>query len=173
MEQFCELARCVPESRSTMRPDESYLRFAAEPEFAQMPQTRRPVRNMQLINVNAVQTQPLQAPLNGLAEVCGRRIVGPLIRAGTVPASLSRNYEIRRTASAVLRSLGCPQMPSPVRRIAPKPRRCTEISPSSETFPAAIAENSFLFTIASKILIFHFSSRSNVSSLRPLNAHGN
>src|SRR5579872_4046175 len=53
------------------------------------------------------------------------------------PSSTAR----RRTASARLRSRGGPQMPSPVRRIAPKPRRCTESSPPSETVPAAAAEN--------------------------------
>src|SRR5216683_1559632 len=30
-------------------------------------------------------------------------------------------------------------MPSPVRRIAPKPRRCTEISPPSKTFPLGLS----------------------------------
>src|SRR5713226_7870321 len=53
----------------------------------------------------------------------------------------------RRTANAALRSFGGPQMPSPVRRMAPKPRRCTEISPPSETSPAIVAESSFLFMI--------------------------
>src|SRR6266446_714871 len=53
----------------------------------------------------------------------------------------------RRTAKAALRSFGGPQIPSPVRRIAPKPRRCTEISPPSETSPAKLAESSFLFMI--------------------------
>src|SRR5208283_926217 len=63
----------------------------------------------------------------------------------------------RRTASAPLRSFGGPQMPSPVRRIAPNPRRCTEISPPNETSPAVFAESSFLFMIASKILPFSIS----------------
>src|SRR6266566_2434970 len=53
----------------------------------------------------------------------------------------------RRTANAAFRSFGGPQIPSPVRRIAPKPRRCTEISPPSETSPAKLAESSFLFMI--------------------------
>src|ERR1700692_3741493 len=53
----------------------------------------------------------------------------------------------RRTAKALLRSLGGPQMPSPVRRMAPKPRRCTEICPPSEISPAKLAESSFLFMI--------------------------
>src|SRR3981081_515118 len=64
------------------------------------------------------------------------------------PSSTAR----RRTANAALRSFGGPQMPSPVRRIAPNPRRCTEISPPSETFPAAFAESSFLFMIDLQIL---------------------
>src|SRR5205807_7792707 len=53
----------------------------------------------------------------------------------------------RRTANAPLRSFGGPQMPSPVRRMAPKPRRCTEISPPSKTSSATLAESSFLFMI--------------------------
>src|ERR1700730_6282750 len=53
----------------------------------------------------------------------------------------------RRTANALLRSFGGPQMPSPVRRIAPKPRRCTEICPPSEPSPAKLAESSLLFMI--------------------------
>src|SRR5260370_7982308 len=60
---------------------------------------------------------------------------------------IARPTARRKTANAPWRSLGGPQMPSPVRRIAPKPRRCTEISPPSETSPAILAENSFLFTI--------------------------
>src|SRR5712691_3632821 len=60
-----------------------------------------------------------------------------------IPSSTAR----RRTASADLRSFGGPQMPSPVRRIAPKPRRCTEISSLSKISPAAFAESSFLFII--------------------------
>src|SRR5260370_6460853 len=60
---------------------------------------------------------------------------------------ISSSTARRRTAKAALRSFGGPQMPSPVRRIAPKPRRCTEISPPSETFLAKLAESSFLFTI--------------------------
>src|SRR5229473_2130537 len=51
------------------------------------------VRNMQLINVDAVETQSLKASLNRLAKVRGSRIVGPLIRARTVPASLGGNYK--------------------------------------------------------------------------------
>src|SRR5437879_6184669 len=60
---------------------------------------------------------------------------------------ISSSAARRRTAKAALRFLGGPQMPSPVRRIAPKPRRCTEISPPSETSPAKLAESSFLFMI--------------------------
>src|SRR5229473_6358993 len=60
---------------------------------------------------------------------------------------ISSSTAWRRTANAPLRSFGGPQMPSPVRRIAPKPRQCTEISPPSETSPAKLAESSFLFMI--------------------------
>src|SRR5690348_6032822 len=58
----------------------------------------------------------------------------------STPSSTAR----RSTANAPLRSFGGPQMPSPIRRIAPKPRRCTEISPPSKTSPAKLAESSFL-----------------------------
>src|SRR5207302_368016 len=54
------------------------------------------VRNMQLINVDAVQAQSLEASLDGLAKMRGSCIVGPLIRAGTVPASLGGNYQASR-----------------------------------------------------------------------------
>src|SRR6266403_3388958 len=53
----------------------------------------------------------------------------------------------RKTANAPWRSFGGPQMPSPVRRIAPKPRRCTESSPPSEISPARLAERFFLFMV--------------------------
>src|SRR6267143_1545301 len=60
---------------------------------------------------------------------------------------ISSSTARRRTDKAALRSFGGPQIPSPVRRIAPKPRRCTEISPPSETSPAKVAESSILFII--------------------------
>src|ERR1700682_448075 len=60
---------------------------------------------------------------------------------------ISRSRVRRRAANAPLRSFGGPQMPSPVRRIAPKPRRCTESLPPSKTSPAALAERFFLLTI--------------------------
>src|SRR5580700_1264708 len=58
---------------------------------------------------------------------------------------ISSSTARRRTANAAFRSRGGPQMPSPVRRIAPKPSRCTDSSPPSKTFPAKLAETSFLF----------------------------
>src|SRR6266436_555341 len=81
---------------------------------------------------------------------------------------MSSSTARRRTAMAPLRSFGGPQMPSPVRRIAPKPRRCTEISPPNEIFPAALAETSFLFInslqnsyfSSSSLLTEHGASRS-------------
>src|SRR5258708_34723660 len=51
---------------------------------------------MKLITVDAVQAQPLETSLNRLAKVRGSCIVGPLIRAGTVPASLGGNYKASR-----------------------------------------------------------------------------
>src|ERR1700741_316842 len=73
------------------------------------------------------------------------------------PSSTAR----RRIAKAPLRSFGGPQMPSPVRRMAPKPSRCTEISPPSDTFPAKPAESSFLFTIDLQDSCFSFLFRAD------------
>src|SRR5260370_28947638 len=60
---------------------------------------------------------------------------------------ISSSTARRRTANAAWRSFGGPQMPAPVRRIAPNASRCTEISPPSETSPATPAESSFLLMI--------------------------
>src|SRR5205085_5566958 len=62
---------------------------------------------------------------------------------------------LRRTAIASVRFFGGPQIPSPVRRMAPKPRRCTEASRPSGTLPAKLADTCFAFMISSKTLI-HF-----------------
>src|SRR3989442_7341371 len=51
------------------------------------------VRNVQLIKVDTVQAQSLEASLNGFAKVRGSCIVSPLIRTGTVPASLRGDYQ--------------------------------------------------------------------------------
>src|SRR5260370_18047628 len=72
---------------------------------------------------------------------------------------ISSSTARRRTASAPFRSVGGPQMPSPVRRMAPKPRRWTEISPPSEIFPAKLAEISFLFMLSSNTVNSNFVSR--------------
>src|SRR6202521_3061118 len=50
------------------------------------------VWNVQLVNVDAVQSQSLEAALNRFAKVRRSCIVGPLIRAGTVPSSLGPNH---------------------------------------------------------------------------------
>src|SRR5882762_2944307 len=79
----------------------------------------------------------------------------------------------RRTAMAPLRSFGGPQMPSPVRRIAPKPRRCTESSLPNETSPANLAETSFLFTLTSRIVRFTFHGvHARVPILKLIAGHG-
>src|SRR6266850_5155601 len=61
------------------------------------------------------------------------------------PSSVAR----RRTASAEAGSLGGPQIPSPVIRMAPKPRRRTVSSPPNETVPLEAASGlailSFIF----------------------------
>src|SRR4051812_35978208 len=51
------------------------------------------------------------------------------------PSSTAR----RRTARAVSSSAGRPVMPGPVRRIAPKPRRLTSISPAIANVPDFVA----------------------------------
>src|SRR5205807_8882625 len=85
-----------------------------------------------------------------------------------MPSSTAR----RRTASAPFRSFGEPQMPSPVRRIAPKPRRWTEVSPPSEMFPAKLAEISFLFILTSNTVNSNFvSQRSRRQSFNRQRAH--
>src|ERR1700675_4776506 len=76
----------------------------------------------------------------------------------------------RRTFRAPFRSFGGPQMPAPVRRIAPKPRRWTEISPPSEIFPAKLAEISFFFILTSNCINSNFVSRWR-SRRQPFNRH--
>src|ERR1700733_11293169 len=49
----------------------------------------------------------------------------------------------RSTERARARSFGGPHTPSPVMRMAPKPRRCTFNSPSSEKLPLRFAETDF------------------------------
>src|SRR3989475_11017864 len=53
------------------------------------------------------------------------------------PSSTAR----RRTAIAAAGFLGGPQIPSPVIRMAPKPRRCTVSSPPSEIVPLEAAHD--------------------------------
>src|ERR1700722_406121 len=55
----------------------------------------------------------------------------------------------RRTAIAAARSFGGPQIPSPVRRIAPKPRRLTVSSSPSLMVPAAAADRLVAFLVVS------------------------
>src|SRR5437667_4636118 len=54
------------------------------------------VRNMQLIYIDAIQVQSSETSLNRLAKMRGSSVVSPLIRAGTVPASLGGNYKASR-----------------------------------------------------------------------------
>src|ERR1039458_1432537 len=58
----------------------------------------------------------------------------------------------RRTAIAAARSFGGPQIPSPVRRIAPKPRRLTVSSPPSSIVPAVAADRLVAFLVPSFIV---------------------
>src|SRR6266481_3097090 len=70
------------------------------------------------------------------------------------PSSIAR----RRTAIAAAGSLGGPQIPSPVIRMAPKPRRLTVSSPPSETFPPLAADRlvvfPFIFTLQKYLCTF-------------------
>src|SRR5579871_2141882 len=52
------------------------------------------IGRMQLIQLDALESQPLQAAFNRLAQVIGARIMGPLIWSGTVPPALGRDNEI-------------------------------------------------------------------------------
>src|ERR1700746_3140181 len=66
------------------------------------------------------------------------------------PSSTAR----RSTAKAAWRSLGGPQMPSPVSRMAPNPRRQTESSPPRSIIPAKFADISLVFMISSNLIPF-------------------
>jgi len=50
---------------------------------------------MELTDVDALQTQALQAAFQRFGEVLGARVVRPLIRAGTFPYTLGGNHQIR------------------------------------------------------------------------------
>src|SRR5580704_16166450 len=78
--------------------DQANLAFVSQlsQSFYRCPKRYDGIRNMQLINVDAVQAQSFQASLNRLAKVRRSCIVGPLIRTGTVPASLGRNHQASR-----------------------------------------------------------------------------
>src|SRR5229473_6155048 len=65
------------------------------------------------------------------------------------PSSIAR----RRTAIAAAGSFGGPQIPSPVIRIAPKPRRLTVSSPPSEIVPPLAADRLVAFLVF--LFIFH------------------
>src|SRR2546429_4137395 len=69
------------------------------------------------------------------------------------PSSTAR----RRTAIAAAGFLGGPQIPSPVIRMAPKPRRLTVSSPPSEIVPLEAADKPFVFLIFSLIVILQSS----------------
>src|SRR6266699_1867196 len=77
-----------------MRPGESYLHLAVRPEFP--PRPRRTPRSVQLINVDAIQAQSLEAALDRFAKVFRSCIVSPLIWTRTIPASLGRNHQTGR-----------------------------------------------------------------------------
>src|ERR1700735_915973 len=54
------------------------------------------IRNVQLIEVDTLQSQSFQTAFHGLAKVLGRCIVGPLIWSGAVPSPFGRNHNSGR-----------------------------------------------------------------------------
>src|SRR5712664_1811924 len=75
------------------QPDQANLAFVSQLSQGFHRRFKRDdwVRNMQLIYVDTVQAQSLEASLNRLAKVRGSCIVSPLVRARPVPASLGCN----------------------------------------------------------------------------------
>src|SRR4030095_5872962 len=51
---------------------------------------------MQLVDVDAIQAQPLQAAIDGLAQVFRAGVVSPLPGSWTIPSTLGRNHKIPR-----------------------------------------------------------------------------
>ncbi len=84
--------------RDVGQPDQANLAFVSQlrQSFHRRLKRDNGVRNMQLINVDAIHAHSLEASFNRLAQVRGSCIVGPLIRARTVPASLSCDYNTNR-----------------------------------------------------------------------------
>src|SRR6516162_4655464 len=54
------------------------------------------VGSMQLIDVDSFEPQPFEAALNGLAKMGRSRIMGPLIRPGTLPTTFGGDHKISR-----------------------------------------------------------------------------
>ena len=50
---------------------------------------------MQLVHVDAIQAQSLQAALNGPAQVRRAGIMSPLVRSWSIPSALGRDHKIR------------------------------------------------------------------------------
>lgn len=89
------------------------------------------VGNMELVDIDAIQTQALETTFHRFRKVPGTRIVGPLSGATALPSSLSGDHQTgwtgveanstarRRVASAAALSSGGPQIPLPVILMAP------------------------------------------------------
>src|SRR5947199_4535792 len=54
------------------------------------------IGNVQLINIDAVQSQSLEAALDGFSKVRGSCIVGPLIGTGAIPAPFGSDHQTAR-----------------------------------------------------------------------------
>src|ERR1700676_2063744 len=51
---------------------------------------------MQLVHINAIKSQSLQAALHSLPQVRRGRIVGPLIRPRAIPSTFGSDHEVAR-----------------------------------------------------------------------------
>src|SRR6266852_2743974 len=81
--------------RNVRQRDEANLAFVSQLSQGFHRRLKRDdgIRYVQLIHVDAVQAQSLEASLNRLAKVRRSCIVRPLVRAGAVPATLGCNHE--------------------------------------------------------------------------------
>src|SRR3954453_8454650 len=119
--------------RSRLRlPSHATLRCSGRPSFGQSPPG--PSRT----------SPPFVAMRRSLGYGCSAPAINSSLVSGPYESAVSTwltpsSTARRRTACAVSTSSGRPQMPGPVRRIAPKPRRFTSSSPAIAKVPEAVA----------------------------------
>ena len=136
---------------------------------------------MQLVNVDAIEAQPFQAPRQ-LRAVLRASVVGPWILADSIPLwsrshdppgraqSLGDKFfvdvgtigvcrvdeidtQLNSAAKHAYRRIGVLGRPPNSRRMAPKPRRRTSNSPPSETVPPRAAGALSIFAVFSLIFV--------------------